>query len=401
MTFLTYLINECNEQYDLIISAILFSKTNILHPSIITPKRFIDELLNNTHRLNNGKSFPLPLEYDNSFKLIEISKLKAFYKENKLVFVIQTPLVTYTEFNLYKLHPLPVPLRNNSFIFINPSANYLAISVNKLSYITIEDKESNCKNIYNDKTICENNIIKSTTTSPTCETKLIITLNKNIPEQCNTKILQGYISIWHPLKNNIWIFVSPQEKLITISCKDEDIKDDIIKGIGLFKLQPDCRAYSASHQIISTTKISTEYNHIFPDIPIFEDDCCGELKSKNKSKLFLSPINLSNIRLDELKTASSKINKIEENMDKLFNDHIQKANNGWFKMAMQFLVSAVAIIIILYCLSCCGCFRLIQLICCRHNQNDPCLVKIYNNYKTKSNPHDSGSSEDISLPYTP
>lgn len=69
LNLLTQLTNELKEEFDTIISAILFSKQDILHPTVITPRHLKDELLK--IKLTSTLEFPFDLDaLDNAYKFI-------------------------------------------------------------------------------------------------------------------------------------------------------------------------------------------------------------------------------------------------------------------------------------------------------------------------------------------
>lgn len=89
---LTYVVNELSEQYDVPIDAVLFSKRNILHPFVISPKDFINNLRGNIKLLREGKSFPFTLSDDNAAKLFESSNLNVFYSKKIIIFCSQNSI---------------------------------------------------------------------------------------------------------------------------------------------------------------------------------------------------------------------------------------------------------------------------------------------------------------------
>ena len=68
-------------------------------------------------------------------------KIKAFIFNNRLILVLLNPLIEHTNFDLYNILPLPIITQNNSHIFIRPSSRNLALSKNKLQYVTLSDFE--------------------------------------------------------------------------------------------------------------------------------------------------------------------------------------------------------------------------------------------------------------------
>ena len=126
------LLNELTYQmeieFDDLISAILFAKKNILHPSVITPKHLLLEL--KSARLPIDREFPVLMEFKNIFHYVDICKIKAVFTDGILIFSIKIPLIHSQNFRLYRLIPFPTPskLSDNLYHFIQPSFEYLLIS---------------------------------------------------------------------------------------------------------------------------------------------------------------------------------------------------------------------------------------------------------------------------------
>lgn len=389
LSLLTYLINEINQQYDVLIDAVLFAKINILHPAVITPIQMISTLRNNTKLLTEGKSFPFPLDDANIIKLIEISKLSVYYNNYRMVFVIQIPLTNNEIFSLYNLIPLPVLHKiNHTYIYIQPEFQYLALAENKAHFAQLNTLD-NCKQIMKNEYICSNQEIYSTMDAPRCEISLITSFNQNLPNSCNTRIIKGSVKIWHPLKhNNQWIYVLSDPTILTILCPNISLKDEVIQNIGILQLNQGCKAYSQHIQLIATSQISSEYENIMPSIPIIEDDCCTEKRLNSTLESYLlQPVHFSNIRLDELKVTSHKLDSINAKIDENLNQPHHYKYASWFSIISSVLITIIGILLTYKFLKCIGFIALMRRICKNNakDDNEGCLVRIYNQCHSRNN----------------
>lgn len=104
-----YLLNELEIEFNEIISIILFVKKNIVHPSLMSPETMLIELRKSIQSLPSGKALPFELTIDKMNLYLEISKIQYAYKSNKLIFVINVPIIDETSYNIYHLIPLPIP----------------------------------------------------------------------------------------------------------------------------------------------------------------------------------------------------------------------------------------------------------------------------------------------------
>lgn len=380
VNLLIYLVNQLGEQYDLLTNAIMFAKMNIIHPRVISPRNVIDELNKNAKLLSNGISFPLPLEYDYANKLMEISDLKAFYDNNKLIFIIQIPLINGQNFNLYKVIPLPISSNSSYYAFIIPTFPYIALSNNKILYAQMETLD-NCKKIFDYDFICSNAITYSTLDKPSCETLLLTTVIKTIPYSCNTKLIKGQLEIWHPLPNNKWIFVLDEPERLTVSCAGEPIVDYTISKTGIVTLEENCKAYSKMNQLIAGSIIKTEFHNILPVINIMDDDCCRERKFNETVMPLLSPIHISNIRLDELNQLNHQINNYDKHLDNLFEQHHIIKYGNWYITAFKAAGISIAIFIAHKLFKCFGIYYILKKFfssCKPNHEQQGCVVSIYN-----------------------
>lgn len=381
---ITYLVNELNEQLDVIIDAILFAKSNAIHPKIISPTKFIEELNSRVKSLDNGKTFPLPLEPYYAFKLLEISRISCSYYKERLVFIIETPICDSLIFNLYRSLPLPVlNQQTKSYLYIEPSFPYILLSLNKMQYKQEKDLKE-CQKITEEDYLCESHTIYSTLENPSCESALLTTISRQIPTSCKTTQLHGTIYIWHELKFNQWLYVTSETDRLTIICKDRTY-DEPVNGTGILTLNEKCTGYSKLNKLSPAYKLTSEYVNIIPSFPIILDDCCEEKANQSMPTVHLNPIHMSNIRLDELRHTTHQLNKFEEDLHNLRNQqfhHSKKTN--YFLLILKIIVGIMIMVLIFKFLQCVGCFTLLSTCCkcldfnksCANGSG--CCVSIYN-----------------------
>lgn len=342
---LLYLINELEIKLNEIIDIVLFAKNNVLHPSLLSPKLFLSELDKSTQFLTNGKKFPTELTYSNLNTLLSISRIKSVYKNNRLIFVISVPITDEPNYKIYHLIPLPIPHKDKlSYAYIEPKFKYLMVSFNKVNYVQLSDLNS-CILINETEYLCESHIIYTTLNKPICETALLVNANLRIPDDCNTRILTGNIEIWQNLLSNEWIYVVSENQVLTISCNDF-LVDEQISNTGIIKLKQGCKAYSAKTQLIAQNKLIINFQHAIPEIDITEDDCCEKTKTnKTDFNYYLNHVKLSNIKLDDLNIASHKLDSLNDEINRIQNEpHIVKYSN-YYKYII-FIICTIIVIIL-------------------------------------------------------
>ncbi|XP_026744653.1 uncharacterized protein LOC113505986 [Trichoplusia ni] len=316
---------------DTTLNSILFSKINILHPSVLSNLRLFNELSKYNNYINKRQDFPIALSIENIHSLIDVSKLSSYYFNNKNVFVLQIPLVTPDKFIVYKILPLPIPHDDLSktFALIIPTNTYIALSDDRLHYVMLDTLDK-YKQINHNYSICELTTVyspcfgrhvklwvpASTLSNPNCESKLLTEVTLSMPPDCNSKILYGEIDIWQKLQNNRWIYVQSRSTKLTIRCND-DINDYSLTGTGIVKLSTNCIGYSKTIQLNPTMSYSFMVKSPLDiSFDITADDCCKK-DVFNKSLLSLEPIHLSNINLDSLKHASREMDNLESQINNL------------------------------------------------------------------------------------
>lgn len=359
---------------DSIINSILFAKVNILHPSVLSPMNLFKELSKRSNSLNKRLDFPVPLSIENIHTLVDVSNLISYFYNNRIVFVIQIPLVSLNKFDVYKTIPLPTPhdrINPSTFALITPTKPYIALTADKLYYTFLDDIR-HCPKISNDNSICPLESIYSTLANPSCETKLLTEVTLTLPSECNSKLIYGLIDIWQKLENNKWIFVQSKTNKLTIKC-NEQLKDYSISGTGILTLDEQCIGYSKTIQLTPSTSVSTQINNQFKiDFSITEDDCCDK-EIVNKTVSLLSPVSLTNIDLDSLKYSYRKLDNLEQNINKAHEQtHFVKYGNYYSTATILTLT-----MIFLYLA-----YKLYSCLKGRKNSSS-CCIQIFNQCNTK------------------
>lgn len=368
---------------DSILNAILFAKTNVLHPTIITPTNLLKELSKHNHLINNRLDFPVPLNIETIHTIIDISKLTAYYYNKKIVFVIQIPLISPIKYSVYNLIPLPTPSdynKSDSFVLVYPAKPYLAITDDRLNYALL-DSIRDCPKINNEYCICQLTTISSSNSNPSCETRLLTDVVLSLPKECNSKLLYGQIDIWHKLHNNEWVYVQSKINKLNVKCNNNNIKDYSIIGTGILKLTPDCIGYSKTLQFLpSTVSTFTYKNELVIDFDITQDNCCKQ-EIVNKTIPLLSPLSLSSIDLESLDHVSHQLDGLENDVNK-FQEESHFVKYAHYYSGFSYFIITIIILFIIYKLYTCFCRENIH-------SKSLCCIQIFNQCNTKKNTHTS------------
>lgn len=391
LNLLSQLINELNEELDIIVSSILFSKQNILHPSVITPKQLYHELL----KVRTNTNFELPINndnIDNIHKYLEICQLSVMYADKNLIYAVKIPLVTKELYQLFNLVPLPIKSPNSTSVysFINPTFPYLLLSTTRSFYAELRDL-STCKLSPPSDYIYSHTTTHLTKERPTYATDLKIHQSTNIPKSCNTKTVKSDMEICHPLSPNQWLYVLTQPVVGTISCDDSTpVTYFTLQCNGILKLRPKCKCYTLSTLLIATSDVSANFTHFIPPIDIVNDDCCQREREFLQSEE-MNAIQLNDLNLNDLRHTQHKLHQFEEELQRNMNQSYIIRKSSWSNVL--FGIVATMTTLLLLCFACCRCCRWKLLTWFRFFRPDNCKYLIcVNSHNTVS--HNDMSSWD-------
>lgn len=344
-SLLILMINELDKEYSDLLSALLLTKNNILHPIFISPQQFINEIQKTLPYLPVSTDYPTPINIEHYHQLSQILDINVFRIDNKLIIVTLIPLVEELNFDLYNLIPLPTKSTDNHYIFILPKSKYVTISQNKLQYSLLSDFQK-CKKLSPINFICEQTEpIYSVHVKPICETELLFS-NFKIPNSCDTRLSLINDDIFHRLhESNSWMYVLPTPTSVTINCKKLNPIDVQISRTGIITLKSSCKAYTRSTVLTTIDQTyHSDFISILPTIDIIADDCCIKNNERNLSQFHLTPLKSNDLNIEELKLASHKLNKINEMAEQLSNDNslINKLyNNSYFSYIICTIIKAL------------------------------------------------------------
>lgn len=353
--------------------SIVFSKLNVLHPSIIQAT----ELLNQLHIISrNLKHNALPIHptLHSLPSIVNIIGLNAFQTEKRLVFVLQIPLISNDVFNLYHLYSIPTKNpKNDLFHLIIPESKYVGISTDNRLYISMHSIEK-CKVISNNEHLCQD-VIPLTLNDPNCETEVItqVSTKKCKPVQIG---FSDYNIV--KLKKNRYILIVSQAIPVVTNCEGQQSKTQLISTNSLLYLNPRCSAFIGATQLYAydTKSSNSTEDDIIPTIPF---DCCEEENQQSQGHLNLPEISINKLNMDDLNIASEQLKNQEKTLNSMKQQSFAQRHLSAFTV---FTIITIIIIILFYC---CGCkckknFR--KCIEFPDNKDKSLCVNIFNNCRT-------------------
>lgn len=332
-----------------VVNSVLFSNSNTLHPSVITPRELYEDLYNNIKYIPSYKQYPVSVEINNINSLLQISEVSTYFSRNKIIyFVISIPLVYYMDYELYQALPIPVSHNAsspNSFTMIIPTKPFVALSKDRTTYCTLENL-NHCKTLKSGILVCEISDILSVTTNPICEIELMTKVVTNLPNSCTTNFIFGKINIWQNIGNNKWIFVQSQPSRLTIQC-EANVKEVIINGTGILSMKPRCVALNKNVRLLARQNTKHNLTHIHSDFVLINNSCCNKDKF-DKFKFNTSDSIISNINLEDLKNLKVLINEENKSIDELNNNSNNISHHVSFPILTIILVITFTIFLIYY-----------------------------------------------------
>lgn len=316
--------------------AITFSKLNIFHNSMIEPNELLDEIkLINKHLLN--KKLPFEPKLENILLFEKTLIIKSYSKENKIIFILEIPIVETEGYNYYHLYALPV-IQNNSFSFILPQSKYLTL--NEQNYMLFDEK---CLQVGSEEYICHtSNPIRVKEEDAPCEVQLL-SFSKN-PTNCQPIPVHIPDMKIQKAEHNKWIFVSPGSVLVKQKCGN-DRENKQIYGTFIIEVDSKCEVQIGNIQIKSYQNIQNEFKNIelpklkFNDSPYVKDSLTD-----------FQPLKINSVNLDELKNVKNALDIQKQKLDSISNEDIYgpyTSFNFW-SILIYFLITAIIVFAVFY-----------------------------------------------------
>lgn len=365
----TSLENEINE----VLTSILFAKSNIIHPSIISLKELYQELLLSNYARSN-KNLIIPVTIHNIHTILDSSTLSAYVYSDRLIYILDFPLVNNEPFTLYHIFSIPIQHHNSSlYTTILPEHKYLATNPNGQEYISTSSLK-NCKKYTTGRSICTDFVVYESATRPICEQQILFSVSKSIPKTCTVSTFAAIINTFQALDNNRWLYIITNETQSVLQC-NSNVTHHKLQGIGILTLKEDCKLHTGFSTLSASKRIDKNFTYPITVPDIRTEDCFEETKLMPTADLHPIPIN--ELPLDSLNTLKHQLDKHKEEItkfqNKTFSQHHQ-VGLSWIT-----IMSGIAMFLTLLYLIKKYCFRRPFQLCNQHeNQRDGC-VQIFNN----------------------
>lgn len=321
------LVLSLENEIDDCFNSILFAKSNIVHPSIISTSQLLEQLLASSNLRSNNKLIA-PITMNNIHTILDSSALTAYVYSNRLVYILEFPLVPNDPLTLYHIYSIPIQHPDSSlFSTILPEHIYLATNPSGQQYISTSSLDS-CKTYATGKKICRNLAIYDVDTRPTCEIKMLFSTTSVLPEICTTSTFPAQINTFQSLNNNNWLYILSKPTPCVLQCYNEASHHNLL-GAGLISLPQGCKLHTGQTTLVAfhANEINISYPIIVPDI---RTDDCYEDSPEDLKHQKLIPITINEMPLDNLNQIKHHIDKYNEELKKLKSSNFINSNTETF-----------------------------------------------------------------------
>lgn len=339
--------NALQRTLDILLQSIVNARKGILQPQIVSPKVIMDALTQSIPSFPKDTTSPFPLSKSSLNLIYKTCDIHVYIDEGILGYVITLPLINTGTFKIYRMIPVPIPLGNNKFAYINTKESYLCIDQTRQYYFEIGDKELNdCKMIDSQKRLCkQKQPLLSSHSHESCAVKLLQP-RKEIPKSCDTRVVQFKHTIWTQLDNE-WMYFTPTSESVTVLCNEKEPINVILSGVGKFGLNIGCKGYSLVALLQTSVTINAKgikRDDILSQAPL-EFDCLEELKFHFNTSSKLASIEFKQVasHLDDLKHASYKISELEKQIEEQEWKNHQITKHSTYSVIVYILLSLSAI----------------------------------------------------------
>lgn len=303
--------DETRINLDKYINAITLVSKGIVSYNIRNPKDLFLEL----DQIKSKYTLPIKLSIETTYIYYKLMNIKSFIRNNLLVITFDIPLVNTISYDLFEIHSLPTPHKNDTTLlsYIEPNKPYILVSVTRTVYSTLNNIQ-NCQEYLPTQWLCRNIQTSKRVDQENCQIQLFFKTRIHIPKTCRIRHIFAEAEIWHKISDNQWLFILSKPTSVNIICNTNKEYEEILQKVGIITLDTGCKAY-IDYTVLEVENIVGIHNITskIPSTDITNDECCQQLKENITIKgVKLQPMTVTNIDLSELKYAQHKLSQFDE-----------------------------------------------------------------------------------------
>jgi hypothetical protein len=134
-------IDTLQHHLDMVLESTMNARIGIVPPQIASPKLIMDMLIQSMPSFPKDAIPPFPLSKDSINLLYKVCNIHVYIDEGILGYVITLPLIGRGIFKVYKMIPVPMPLGNSKFAFIETGESDLCLDQTRQYYFEMNEEE--------------------------------------------------------------------------------------------------------------------------------------------------------------------------------------------------------------------------------------------------------------------
>jgi len=188
---------------DLLVESLARAKEGTLPQRVMSPALLLATLRNGVSSFPPDTTLPFPLSKNYLFLLYQLSDVCVYTYKKRLGYVISVPLVNKRSFTIWRMVPLPLPVDQDHFVYIDVRDAVVCVDPAKQYHFAMREEElSTCKLGEPGHYVCSHQrTLLSTTNSKSCAVALI-KKRGNFPPVCDTRVTKLSHTVWMQLMNN-------------------------------------------------------------------------------------------------------------------------------------------------------------------------------------------------------
>ena len=272
---------------DILVDSIADAQKGTLPPRVAPPTLLLEALRNSSPSFPPDTTLPFPLGKDYIHALYQLCNVHVYIYKERLGYVISAPLVHKRTFSVLRMIPIPVPMNQNSFLYVDVGESILCMDCAKQYYFTMRESElAQCKVLEVGQYMCtRQRTLLSTATGELCAVLMLQKMG-TLPAVCDTRLVRLSRTVCTQLTHNTWIYFAPRSDVITLLCQNGN---PVVRGVGKLQIRAGCKGYGTAAILYSLSEVgntSARVNGDFLTQVTLLYDCSEELGMQiNLSKL--------------------------------------------------------------------------------------------------------------------
>lgn len=321
-------------------TALVFAKTNDLHPALIGDEdltkglQFIEEkLLTDSQETDSKKHLflPYPIDKTQISNYEKITNVKIYQIKEQITFILEIPLITKPKYLRYKLIPIPV-FNNNNFHMILPHFNEILHSEKETIPITSDQ----CLEINQNEYFCKKAIPISIPNELLCETQLLSFIPTKTCDLYSFK-LDDYKII--QIIDNQWVIATPYPLIISVKCALNEYKKTL-SGTHVITLPSSCLVMIQKNELLVNHNINLDISNAY--LPHIDTLNLNLTPTEEMHK-----INLKHVNLHDLQSVKNELKQVPKDIQ-----NIHKTNHlaiGSISISLLTFLCITFIVFVLIC----------------------------------------------------